>query len=156
VNAWPLDEGLIDYVDKSYGTERRERALYGQRDRQPEDRDRRRSKVDATAITPDFLQNTLQEAGDIEANVATGYHAIEFLLWGQDLNGTGPAPATVPTPTTTPPTAPAAIATAAPPISRRRRLLVSDLEEMVGNWKEDGAARKALEKAIRIRPLGPS
>ena len=26
----------------------------------------------------------------IEANVATGYHAIEFLLWGQDLNGTGP------------------------------------------------------------------
>jgi putative iron-regulated protein len=22
--------------------------------------------------------------------VATGYHAIEFLLWGQDLNGTGP------------------------------------------------------------------
>src|SRR3546814_17429859 len=26
----------------------------------------------------------------VEANVATGYHAIEFLLWGQDLNGTGP------------------------------------------------------------------
>ena len=25
----------------------------------------------------------------MEANVATGYHAIEFLLWGQDLNGTG-------------------------------------------------------------------
>ena len=37
-----------------------------------------------------FSQDTLQEAGDIEANVATGYHAIEFLLWGQDLNGTGP------------------------------------------------------------------
>ena len=34
--------------------------------------------------------------GDVEANVATGYHAIEFLLWGQDLNGTGPAPATGP------------------------------------------------------------
>ena len=41
------------------------------------------------AITPAFLQDTLQEAGGIEANVATGYHAIEFLLWGQDLNGTG-------------------------------------------------------------------
>ena len=25
-----------------------------------------------------------------DANVATGWHAIEFLLWGQDLNGTGP------------------------------------------------------------------
>jgi putative iron-regulated protein len=30
----------------------------------------------------------LQEADGVEANVATGYHAIEFLLWGQDLNGT--------------------------------------------------------------------
>ena len=25
---------------------------------------------------------------DGEANVTTGFHAIEFLLWGQDLNGT--------------------------------------------------------------------
>jgi Imelysin len=24
----------------------------------------------------------LQEAGGVEANVATGYHAVEFLLWG--------------------------------------------------------------------------
>ena len=47
-------------------------------------------KVDVTTITPELLSGTLQEAGDIEANVATGYHAIEFLLWGQDLNGTGP------------------------------------------------------------------
>ena len=28
VNAWPLDEGLIDYVDKSYGTESDENTLY--------------------------------------------------------------------------------------------------------------------------------
>jgi putative iron-regulated protein len=28
VNAWPLDEGLIDYVDASYGTESDENALY--------------------------------------------------------------------------------------------------------------------------------
>ena len=47
-------------------------------------------KVDASKLTPEFLSGTLQEAGGIEANVATGYHAIEFLLWGQDLNGTGP------------------------------------------------------------------
>jgi putative iron-regulated protein len=32
---------------------------------------------------------SLNELGGSEANVATGYHAIEFLLWGQDLNGTG-------------------------------------------------------------------
>lgn len=28
VNAWPLDEGLIDYVDASYGTESDENELY--------------------------------------------------------------------------------------------------------------------------------
>jgi putative iron-regulated protein len=28
VNAWPLDEGLIDYVDASYGTESDENALF--------------------------------------------------------------------------------------------------------------------------------
>ena len=28
--------------------------------------------------------------------MATGYHAIEFLLWGQDLNGTGPGAGTRP------------------------------------------------------------
>ena len=43
--------------------------------------------MDATEITPALLSETLQEAEAIEANVATGYHAIEFLLWGQDLNG---------------------------------------------------------------------
>ena len=32
-----------------------------------------------------FLENKLHEIGGNEANVATGYHAIEFLLWGQDL-----------------------------------------------------------------------
>ena len=28
VNAWPLDEGLIDYVDSSYGSESDENSLY--------------------------------------------------------------------------------------------------------------------------------
>ena len=28
VNAWPLDEGLIDYVDPAYGTESDENTLY--------------------------------------------------------------------------------------------------------------------------------
>ena len=42
-----------------------------------------------SAITPDLIKS-LHEAGGIEANVSVGYHAIEFLLWGQDLNGTGP------------------------------------------------------------------
>ena len=40
-------------------------------------------EVDAIEITPDVLENTLHEADGIEANVATGYHAIEFLLSGR-------------------------------------------------------------------------
>ncbi|MDB6177169.1 peptidase [Paracoccus sp. Z330] len=88
VNAWPLDEGLIDYVDPAYGgasdaneyaalnvISHPEFTLSG-------------TTVDASSITPALLSDTLHEADAIEANVATGYHAIEFLLWGQDLNGT--------------------------------------------------------------------
>ncbi|WP_119419257.1 imelysin family protein [Desertibaculum subflavum] len=89
VNAWPLDEGLIDYVDPGYGAASEENPL------------RTANVIANTAIklggkTLDTrtiswrLLRSLQEAGGIEANVATGYHAIEFLLWGQDLNGTGP------------------------------------------------------------------
>ncbi len=47
-------------------------------------------KLDTSKITKELLAEKLQEAGGVEANVATGYHAVEFLLWGQDLNGTGP------------------------------------------------------------------
>jgi putative iron-regulated protein len=40
------------------------------------------------SITPDVLAGLTELGGD-ERNVATGYHAIEFLLWGQDLNADG-------------------------------------------------------------------
>ena len=39
-------------------------------------------------LSPATLRD-LQELGGDERNVATGYHAIEFLLWGQDLNADG-------------------------------------------------------------------
>ena len=85
VNAWPLDEGLIDYVDAGYGTESDENTLYTANVIANPSIEINGEKVDASKITPELLSQTLQEAGDIEANVATGYHAIEFLLWGQDL-----------------------------------------------------------------------
>ncbi len=74
VNAWPLDEGLIDYV-------------------QTTDYEHEEGNAFATAniiagsevINADLLRS-YQEKGGSEGNVATGYHAIEFLLWGQDLN----------------------------------------------------------------------
>jgi putative iron-regulated protein len=79
INAWPLGEAIIDYVEPVDG-------LSG-----PES--------PANAITDNIISNStdypainaetllgLFENGEDGRNVTTGYHAIEFLLWGQDLN----------------------------------------------------------------------
>lgn len=89
VNAWPLDEGLIDYVDANYGTESDENPFYAANVVANKMLMVGGEHIDAGRITKDVI-GSLQEAGGIESNVAIGYHAIEFLLWGQDLNGTGP------------------------------------------------------------------
>lgn len=90
VNAWPLDEGLIDYVDVSYGTSSDENDLYLANVINSQQITVNGSMIDVTNITPQLIANTLHEADEVESNVASGYHAIEFLLWGQDLNGTNP------------------------------------------------------------------
>jgi len=146
VNAWPLDEGLIDYVDPSYGAESDENALFtanviANKTIKIDGKD-----VDATSITPEFLSGTLQEAGGIEANVATGYHAIEFLLWGQDLNGNGPGAGNrqftdFDTATCTNGNCDRRAAY----LKSATTLLVSDLTDMVANWTADGAATKNIE-----------
>jgi len=141
VNAWPLDEGLIDYVDASYGTESDENGLYTANIIANSKITIDGTEVDAAEITPAFLQDTLQEAGGIEANVATGYHAIEFLLWGQDLHGTGPGAGERPF---TDYSTEANAKRRAQYLDAATDLLVSDLEEMVANWQEGGAARTAL------------
>ena len=48
--------------------------------------------IDARRITRDLLAGTLHELGGVEANVATGYHAVEFLPWGQEKPTLKPAP----------------------------------------------------------------
>jgi putative iron-regulated protein len=143
VNAWPLDEGLIDYVDASYGTESDSNALYVANIIANPAISIDGAAVDASEITPDLLAEHLQEAAGVESNVATGYHAIEFLLWGQDLNGTGPGAGE--RPFTDYSTAPHADRRAAY-LKAASTLLVSDLQEMVGNWQAEGAARAALEE----------
>ena len=90
VNAWPLDEGLIDYVDASYGVTSEENPVYAANVIANTSLKLGGEAIDTTEITKVLLQDELHEFGGIEANVATGYHAVEFLLWGQDLNGTGP------------------------------------------------------------------
>ena len=145
VNAWPLDEGLIDYVDASYGTESDENALYTVNVIANASLTVNGEPVDASSITPDLIANTLHEAEEIEANVATGYHAIEFLLWGQDLNGTGPGAGNRPATDFNPANCTGGnCERRAEYLKAASALLITDLEEMVANWGSDGAARTAL------------
>jgi putative iron-regulated protein len=75
VNSWPLDEAYIDYSTDATG------------------------KVDETVgvvnnpsvlkdITAEGLDNLNAVGGD--ENISDGYHAVEFLLWGQALTEFGP------------------------------------------------------------------
>ena len=149
VNAWPLDEGLIDYVDAgTYGTESDENSLYTANVIANTSIAINGETVDATDITPELLADKLQEAGGIEANVATGYHAIEFLLWGQDLNGTGPGAGNRPaTDFDTANCTHDNCDRRGAYLKAATTLLVSDLTEMVGNWEENGPARADLAKS---------
>ncbi len=148
VNAWPLDEGLIDYVDKSYGTASDTNPLYAANVIANTKLKIGGRMVDTSRITKKLLSETLHEAEKIEANVATGYHAIEFLLWGQDLNGTGPGAGNRPYTDYA-----KGKACTGGNCDRRARyltvvtdLLVDDLAFMAAQWKPKGAARVALEK----------
>ncbi len=145
VNAWPLDEGLIDYVDASYGTESDENALFIANVIANPKLKINGKDADATKITPEFLSGTLHEAGEIEANVATGYHAIEFLLWGQDLNGTGPGAGNrAYTDFDTKNCTNGNCDRRAAYLKAASSLLVSDLEEMVTAWTPEGEATKTV------------
>ena len=104
------------------------------------------TQINATAITPKLLAETLHEADGVGANVATGYHAIEFLLWGQDLNGhedgAGNRPWT---------NFAAGDACTNDNCDRRggylraaTDLLLSDLEWMSAQWTDAGTARASL------------
>ena len=62
INAWPLDENYIDYVRGADTA-----GIINNT---------------ATAITAEAIEMANEMAG--EKNISTGYHAIEFLLWGQD------------------------------------------------------------------------
>ncbi len=67
LNAWPLNEAHIDYVVDEAGAN-----------------DFTKGFINGTGeINPTTVEAENENGG--EANVATGYHAIEFLLWGQDI-----------------------------------------------------------------------
>ncbi len=142
VNSWPLDEGLIDYVATGSAVNE-ENAHAGLNVIATPKFTLSGSEVDATIITPELISGTLHEADGIEANVASGYHAIEFLLWGQDLNGTAAGAGARPY-------TDFAVGNACTGGNCDRRaayltaatdLLVSDLTYIADAWAKDGAAR---------------
>jgi putative iron-regulated protein len=67
LNAWPMDESYVDGLAGKSG------GLIGKPN---------------FKITKASLSGQNERGG--EENIATGWHAIEFLLWGQDLSATGP------------------------------------------------------------------
>ena len=68
LNAWPMDESYVDSVADNASA-----GLVNDR---------------KFAITKKSLSAQNERGG--EENIATGWHAIEFFLWGQDLSDTGP------------------------------------------------------------------
>lgn len=75
INAWPLDEAYIDYV-----TDDPDAGIINDSEDVPE-------------ITTEVLVDANENGG--ETNISTGWHAIEFLLWGQDESDDGPGERTV-------------------------------------------------------------
>ena len=126
INAWPLDENYIDYVNGSSTS----------------------GIINNTALYPVIDKTTLINSnipGSNETNVSVGYHAIEFLLWGQDL------------------TAPSANLAGQRPYTdyvsggtasnQARRglylkvcadILTDNLDELVNEWKVGGAYRNTF------------
>ena len=139
LNAWPLDEGLIDYVAKDYqhalGNPGATANIIANTQLQVGE-----DKLDVSTITPELLAS-LNELGGSEANVATGYHAIEFMLWGQDLHGSNPGAGERPA-------SDFVVGEGATGGNNERRrafikaaidLLVSDLDAMVVQWQAGNA-----------------
>ncbi|WP_053979496.1 imelysin family protein [Marinagarivorans algicola] len=83
LNAWPLGEAVIDYVANAVD------GVAG-----PENADSLgtldgniiNDTQNFPTITAAVLKDDSLSLGSDERNVIAGYHAIEFLLWGQDLN----------------------------------------------------------------------
>lgn len=67
LNAWPMDEAYVDYVEGKPNA-----GLINNR---------------KLTINKHYLKRMNERGG--EENIATGWHAIEFLLWGQDLDENG-------------------------------------------------------------------
>ncbi len=71
LNAWPLDESYIDYVNTASNGEEQASSV---------------NIINSVAEYPTISTSVIANMNEVgaETNVSTGYHAVEFLLWGQD------------------------------------------------------------------------
>jgi putative iron-regulated protein len=115
INAWPLDESYIDYTAETPDS----------------------GIVNDVAGVPEITTEVLVAANEQggETNISTGWHAIEFLLWGQDGDPEGPG------------ARPASDYATAPNAARRATylnlladLLVADLTAVRDQWTPEGGA----------------
>tara|TARA_R110002096_G_scaffold200639_6_gene384664 strand:- start:397 stop:1530 length:1134 start_codon:yes stop_codon:yes gene_type:complete len=123
INAWPLDEAYVDYVEGNPSV----------------------GIVNDTANFPEITKELLVSVNekDGEENISAGFHAIEFLLWGQDENADGPGNRSADDYIT------------APNADRRKayllaagELLVENLEHLVAEWAPgQDNYRKSFEAA---------
>ena len=109
INAWPMDEAYIDYVEGDATA-----GIVNNPDQFP-------------VINASLIKSMNEEGG--EENISTGWHAIEFLLWGQDLNETGPGSRPVEDYTTNP-----NADRRATYLAVASDLLLVHLEQMVDAW----------------------
>lgn len=123
INAWPLDEGYIDYVEGSPNS-----GIINN----PED-------------YPQISSEVLLELNELggEANVSTGWHAIEFLLWGQDLDPTGAGNRPFQDYTTN-----ANAQRRSQYLSIASDLLLTHLDELVAAWAPGGGNYRATFEAL--------
>lgn len=125
INAWPLNEAYIDYVEGNPTA-----GLVN----------------DGTLkLDIDSLEGLNQKQD--EADVTTGWHAIEFLLWGQDLSASGPG------------NRPHTDYVAGSPGAERRRLylqlvtaeLVKELDGLAAQW-QPGDAKNYAGQFAKLAP----
>lgn len=130
INAWPMDESYVDYISTNATT-----GIIN-------------DPVGFPVITRAVLEAANENGG--ETNIATGFHAIEFLLWGQDLSASGPGAR---------PYTDYVTGVGGTALNQARRgtylkvatdLLVDNLLELVNEWKTGGAYRTTFTTSLNV------
>ena len=130
INAWPMDEAYVDSVEGDATA-----GIVNDTTGYPE-------------ITVDVIVAANEEGG--ETNISTGWHAIEFLLWGQDLSPDGPGERPVTDYTTD-----ANAERRATYLQLTTQLLIDDLTSVADQWAPDGAYRTEFlaDPALAVQRL---